>query len=150
MTLKSIDYLSRLARVPRLQKIPNITIRSKMQAEQSILDRIQRRQLKWYGHLLRMKDSRWPKKIYQWIPHGRRRRGRPQNHGGTKWRTSWKAETWKNIFGVWEWVDGSWLYRSYIYIYIYIPIIINYLCVFKFHGYITIILSKILLKSISK
>ena len=24
-----------------------------------------------------------------------------------------------DIFGVWEWMDGSWLYRSYIYIYIY-------------------------------
>ena len=62
----------------RLQKIPNTAIRNKMQAEQSILDRIQRRQLKWYGHLLRMEDSRWPKKIYQWTEHGRRRRGRPQ------------------------------------------------------------------------
>ena len=49
-----------------------------MQAEQSILDRIQRRQLKWYGHILRMEDNRWPKKIYLWTPHGRRRRGRPQ------------------------------------------------------------------------
>ena len=29
-----------------------------MQAEQSILDRIQRRQLKWREHLLRMEDSR--------------------------------------------------------------------------------------------
>ena len=28
-----------------------------MQVEQSILDRIQRRQLKWYGHLLRMEDG---------------------------------------------------------------------------------------------
>ena len=28
-----------------------------MQAEQSILDRIERRQLKWYGHLLRMEGS---------------------------------------------------------------------------------------------
>ena len=35
-------------------------------------------QLKWYGLLLRMEDSRWPKKIYQWTPHGRRRIGRPQ------------------------------------------------------------------------
>ena len=34
-----------------------------MQAEQSILDRIQRRQLKWYGHL-RMDGSHWSKKIY--------------------------------------------------------------------------------------
>ena len=36
-----------------------------MQAEQSILDKIQRRQLKWHGQLLRMQDSRCPKKIYQ-------------------------------------------------------------------------------------
>ena len=49
-----------------------------MEAEQSNLDRIQRRKLKWYGHLLRMEDSRWPKKIYQWTSNGRRRRGRPQ------------------------------------------------------------------------
>ena len=51
-----------------------------MQAERSVLDRIQRRQLKWYRHLLRMEDRRWPKKIYQWTPHGRRRRGRPQQN----------------------------------------------------------------------
>ena len=25
-----------------------------------------------------MQDSRWTKMIYQWTPHGRRRRGRPQ------------------------------------------------------------------------
>ena len=49
-----------------------------MQAEQSILDRIQRCQLKWYGHLLRMEGSRCPKKIYHWTPHVRRRRGIPQ------------------------------------------------------------------------
>ena len=34
-----MDYLRRSARVSRLQKIPNTTIRSKMQAEQSILDK---------------------------------------------------------------------------------------------------------------
>ena len=53
-------------------------------AEQSILNKIQRRQLKWYGHRLRMKDSPWPKMIYKWIPHGRSRRGRPQQ--------SWKIQ----------------------------------------------------------
>ena len=55
-----------------------------MQVEQSILERIQRRQLNWYGHLLRMEDSRWPKKTYQWTQRGRRRRGRPQQ--------SWKNQ----------------------------------------------------------
>jgi hypothetical protein len=46
-------YLRMSAKVSRLKKIPNITIRSRIQAEQSVLGRIQRRQLKWYGHLLR-------------------------------------------------------------------------------------------------
>ena len=55
-----------------------------MQAEQSILDRIQRRQLKLCEHLLRMEDSCWPNKIYQWTPHGRRRKRRPQQ--------SWKNQ----------------------------------------------------------
>ena len=49
-----------------------------MQAEQLILKRIEIRQFKFYGHLFRIQDSRWPKKIYQWTPHGRGRRGRPQ------------------------------------------------------------------------
>ena len=35
-----------------------------MQAEQSFLDRIKRKQLKWYGHLVRMEDSPWSKKTY--------------------------------------------------------------------------------------
>ena len=41
-----MDCLRRSVKVPRLQEIPNTTIRSKMQEEQSILDRIQRKQLK--------------------------------------------------------------------------------------------------------
>ena len=54
-----------------------------MQAEQSILDRIQRRQLKWYGYLLRMGDNRWPKKIYQWTGPGGEEEDH-NNHGRTK------------------------------------------------------------------
>ena len=50
-----------------------------MLAEQSILDRIQRGQLKWYGHPLRMEGSHWSKKTYQWTPHGRRRGGRTKH-----------------------------------------------------------------------
>ena len=67
--------------VSRLKKKKSITvIRSKMQAEQSILNRTERRQLKWYGQPLRMDESRSPKKIYQWKIHGKRR-GRRKNHG---------------------------------------------------------------------
>ena len=55
-----------------------------MQAEQSILNRIQRRQLKWYGYVLRMNDSRWPKKIYKWKPPGRRKEEDRNNQRRTK------------------------------------------------------------------
>ena len=84
-----------------------------MQAEQSIL----RRQVKWYGHLLIMEDSRWTKKICQWTPHARRRRGRPQQswkNQATDFMTSRNMEedmAKDNIFSVWEWTDSSWLYR---------------------------------------
>ena len=40
-------YLRCRLECPDYKKIPNPTIRSKMQAEQSVLDRIKRRQLKW-------------------------------------------------------------------------------------------------------
>ena len=72
-----MDYLRRSAGVSRLQKIPNITIRSQMQAEQSIFRQNSKKaiQMAWTRHT--MYDSRWMK-IYQWISHGRMRRGRPQ------------------------------------------------------------------------
>ena len=77
-----MDYLRRSTRVSRLQKIPNTAIRNKMQAKQLILDGIQRRQLKWNGHLLRMEDSQ-----RRFTSGHRTVRGEEEdrnNHGGTK------------------------------------------------------------------
>ena len=53
-----------------------------MQAEKSVLDN-SKKSIEWYGHLLRVEDSRWPKKIYQWTLHGRRR---------GRWQQSWKNQ----------------------------------------------------------
>ena len=78
------DYLRRSVRVCRFKKVSTATTMSKMQVEQSILSRIQRRKLKWYGRLHRMRHSGWPKKIYRWTPRGRKRRVRPQH--------SWKNQ----------------------------------------------------------
>ena len=57
----------------------------------------------------------------RWFTSGHRTVGGEEedrnNHGGTNWRTSWKAETRKqiwqkiDIFGVWEGVNDSCLYR---------------------------------------
>ena len=59
-----------------------------MQAEQSILDRIQRTHLKCCGNLLRIEDRRWPKKIFQWTPYGRRTERPLQTYYDRKWTSS--------------------------------------------------------------
>ena len=104
-----MDYLRRSARVSRLQKIPNTAIRKKMQAEQSILDRIQRRQLNWNGHLLRMEDSRWRKKINQWTPHGRRRRGRSQQLWKNRVADFMRSRNMEEDMAVWRLGVRVWL-----------------------------------------
>jgi hypothetical protein len=43
--------------------------------EETVLDRIEIRKLKWFGHLMRMPKERWPAKTHTWIPAGRRKRG---------------------------------------------------------------------------
>jgi hypothetical protein len=42
-----------------------------MQAEETVLGR----KLRWFGHLMRMPEERWPAKINSWIAVGRRKRG---------------------------------------------------------------------------
>ena len=39
---------------------------------------IQERRLKWFGHMLRMGDTRFPYKILQWNPDCERKVGRPR------------------------------------------------------------------------
>ncbi|KAJ4435246.1 hypothetical protein ANN_23824 [Periplaneta americana] len=63
-----MDYLRRSARVSRLDHIKNEEIRHRMDAEETVLKRIENKSLKWFGHLMRMGEDRWPKQIYQWKP----------------------------------------------------------------------------------
>jgi len=46
--------------------------------ERSILDDINTKQLKWYGHVQRMEEGRLPKQAMKCNPPGRRKRGRPK------------------------------------------------------------------------
>jgi len=38
---------------------------------------VQESRLKWLGHVLRMKEERITRRVYQWQPSGKRSRGRP-------------------------------------------------------------------------
>ena len=67
--------------VTRLDRIRNVDIRREL-AIDDILESIERGQLRWYGHVMRMEDSRFPKQFLEWMPDGRRPVGRPR----TRWR----------------------------------------------------------------
>ncbi|KAK7794664.1 hypothetical protein R5R35_003782 [Gryllus longicercus] len=61
-----------------LDKIRNDEIRNKMKVQTTLNDTIEMRQLKWYGHMRRLKSDRLPQKVWEWIPNRRRYRGRPR------------------------------------------------------------------------
>jgi hypothetical protein len=48
-----------------------------MNVTRSLLDDINTKQLKWYGHVQRMEEGRLPKQVMKCNPPGRRKRGRP-------------------------------------------------------------------------
>jgi hypothetical protein len=54
-----MDYLRRSARKSKLERFPNEEIRRIMQAEETVLDRIEARKLRWFGHVMRMPEERW-------------------------------------------------------------------------------------------
>lgn len=78
-----MDGIRRGARISRLEKRRNEDVRRIMNMEESVIARIENRQLQWYGHVRRMDEGRWPNVLLQWSPAGRKKRGRPRN--------SWRA-----------------------------------------------------------
>ena len=88
-----LDDLRRLARLPRRQKISNTTIRSKMKAEQSILDRIQRRKTE----VVWRRFTSWHRRL------GGEEEGRNKV---TDFMRGRNMEEDKH-YGAWEWVDGG-------------------------------------------
>ena len=74
-----IDFLRRSARYSRLEKIRNNVTREKMNIKNSVLDYIRYKELNCYGHVHRMDQERLPRRILEWWPPRRRRKGRPRN-----------------------------------------------------------------------
>jgi hypothetical protein len=73
-----MDFWRRSARKSRKEKVRNVTIRESMEVEKNILEVIEEKRLRWFGHVKRMPGNRLPRKILEWEPEGRRRRGRPK------------------------------------------------------------------------
>ena len=69
--------LRTIARKTRRDKIRNTTIRNQLGVA-PVMNKIEKGQLRWLGHLERMENTRIAKKRWIWKPDGRRSRGRPR------------------------------------------------------------------------
>ena len=58
-----MDFERRRARVSKLDHIINEKIQKIMKVDHDILTTIEKKRLVWYGHIQRMGEERWPKKV---------------------------------------------------------------------------------------
>jgi hypothetical protein len=65
-----MDFLRRSCGISRLDHVRNDRIKEIMDLDKTIIDRVEEKRLAWYGHLQRMSEERWTKKIWEWTPHG--------------------------------------------------------------------------------
>ena len=71
-------YWRRSLGLTLLDRVRNETIRQRMKANNTVIESIKERQLRWYGHLQRMSTERLPIKLWKWKPSQRRKQGRPR------------------------------------------------------------------------
>jgi hypothetical protein len=67
------DYWRRCCRVMKIDRVQNIEIRERMGTDIDIVETIEARRLKWYGHVQRMDDNCWSKRIFAWNRLNRRK-----------------------------------------------------------------------------
>ena len=72
--------LRRSARKSKMERRKNEGIKEIMgvKGKPDIIDIIEKKRLRWYGHVKRMQEERIPKLIMEWIPQDRRKRGCPR------------------------------------------------------------------------
>lgn len=73
-----MDFWRRSCGLTLLDKVKNEEIKRKAEVSINIMDTIEVKRLKWYGHIQRMGEERWPQKLWHWQPATRRKRGRPR------------------------------------------------------------------------
>ena len=72
-----MGFLRRISGLTLLNEVKRAHIRESLNIELLLL-RLERSQLRWYGHATRMSQERTAKKLFCVTPIGRRPRGRPR------------------------------------------------------------------------
>jgi hypothetical protein len=68
-----MDFWRRSVRKSRKEKVRNGTIRAIMEVGKNILEVIEQKQLRWFGHVKGMPGKRLRLKILEWEPKGTQR-----------------------------------------------------------------------------
>ncbi|KAK5888302.1 hypothetical protein CesoFtcFv8_016814 [Champsocephalus esox] len=87
-----MGFLRRVAGVSLRDKVRSSVIREGLGVEPLLL-RVERSQLRWFGHLVRMPPGRLPREVFQARPAGKRPRGRPR----TRWRDYISSLAWERL-----------------------------------------------------
>ena len=87
-----MGFLRRISGLTLLDKIKSADIRESLNIE-ALLLRLERSQLRWYGHVTRMSQERTATKLLCSTPIGRRPRGRPR----TRWRDYVEDLSWSRL-----------------------------------------------------
>jgi len=71
-----MSWLRRIAEKTRRDRIHNEVIRRELGQTETLVSRISKRRLTWFGHVVRMEDKRLPVKALYYYMDGKNTRGR--------------------------------------------------------------------------
>lgn len=94
-----MKFLRRVKGITRMDRIRNETVRDELNIT-SVQEWIEQQQLKWYGHLIRMRDTKPAKKIWNTKVRREKKRGRPRKGWGDEISTILKK---RNI----DWAESK-------------------------------------------
>ena len=73
-----MTFLRKIEGVTRRDRVRNQDIHTRLQYQSNVVQRIQQRRLRYFGHIVRMDPTRYPKVAMEGYVHGQRGRGRPK------------------------------------------------------------------------
>ncbi|KAK0142304.1 LanC-like protein 2 [Merluccius polli] len=96
-----MSFLRRVAGLSLRDRVRSLVIREELGVDPLLL-RVERSQMRWLGHLVRMPPGRLPGEVFRARPTGRRPRGRPS----TRWR-DYSTQKYTKCCGEMNWADET-------------------------------------------
>ena len=87
-----MSFLRRVAELSLRDRVRSSVIRRELGVD-PLLIRVERSQMRWFGHLIRMPPGRLPGEVFRARPTGRRPQGRPR----TRWRDYVSRLAWERL-----------------------------------------------------